>query len=296
MKHYSKEAVKQIKSLIDISGYEKEMSSHFWYEKEENEGFDIPIIVECFGITNPDSNYHVKRKDRPNFIIEYIVEGEGEVIVNDKKFKVKQGDSYFLFPYTNQEYYADKNHPFKKYWINFHGEVIENVIKAIGIYGVNYYSNTNLENEFLSLFSIDNDNLLAKDIAFSVFPIIMNMILKMEGCHFDKSRYIPQKITQAEQLITQFDNDLTINEVCNELGVSKSYLDREFKKYYKTTMISYKNNKRIDLACAHLINSDLSINEIASKLNFKDMYRFSHMFKKIKGISPLKYRQTHRKY
>ena len=292
MKNYSKEDLKRINSLIELSGGEKERSSHFWFDENRKSGFGVPIIVECFGITYPDPQYRVKRNRRNNFVIEYVVDGEGEVQVDNQKFRVKRGDSYFLFPHTNQEYHADRNHPFKKYWINFRGEVITNIIKDLGIYGINHFPNADLEKEFLSLFSIENDGVLSDEVIFSVFPLVMNMLLILHENHYDTSKHIPEKIVQAEKMISDVQNEMSVKEICEELGFSKSYLDREFKKHYKTTIIRHKNIKKMDIACAYLQNSDLSISEIADKLAFKDMYRFSHMFKKIKGISPLKYRQS----
>ena len=78
-----------------------------------------PLRVSKFGITYPNSSYYIKRDPAPCFIIEYVVSGHGYLEVNDEKYKLNPGDAYFIHPGDFCTYYADRNDPYKKYWINF---------------------------------------------------------------------------------------------------------------------------------------------------------------------------------
>lgn len=295
MKHYSESILNYINQFITIEGVSKEISSHFWFDPESIEIKNLPIVIECFGITNPDPKYSVKRDNRPNFILEYIVEGEGIVNVEGNEFKVKAGDSYILFPYTKQEYKSDPKNPFKKYWVNFRGDVIYNIIKSMGLLNKNHYPETDLNSYFLSLFSMDGDSLLSKDVAYVVFPIIMNMLLKLHKKKDKDDTYIPSTIKKARKILGKsLDDKIEIQDVCKELGITKSYLDREFKKYYNETPSHYRNKKRLEIVCAYLVNTDTSIQLIAEKFHFSDVYHLSHTFKKEYNISPIKYRKLYR--
>ncbi len=295
MRGYSNQNLKFINTLIKIEGVEKEISSHFFFDPDSDEINTTPIVTECFGITFPDPKYRVIREDRPNFILEYVVEGEGEVTVDGNKFKVKAGDSYFLFPNTKQDYCSNKKNPFKKYWINFRGKMIDDIIKSMGLYGINYFPNTDLNSYFLSLFTLDDESLLSKDISYSVFSIVVNMLIELQKSRANDTHLIPSKILEIEKQISDsINNNTSINEICKKYSISKSYLDREFKKFYGISPNNYRNKKRIDIARAYLVNTNESVEAIAEMLHYDDTYHFSHSFKKAIGISPLKYRKQNR--
>ena len=55
-----------------------------------------PINVELIGITFPDENYTIKRPPLLTSVFEYVVSGEGYIIIDENKIKVNAGDTYIL--------------------------------------------------------------------------------------------------------------------------------------------------------------------------------------------------------
>ena len=53
--------------------------------------------------------------------------------------------------------------------------------------------------------------------------------------------------------------------------------------------IDYLTGYRISEACSLLKNTGLSIAEIAVSVGFFDQFYFSRVFKKVKGVPPIKY-------
>lgn len=88
---------------------------------------------------------------------------------------------------------------------------------------------------------------------------------------------------------------IRISEICQAVGVSRSKLSILFRIHcgcgVKYWLIKYKIKKSVDL----LINSEKTINEIAYDLGFYDSPCFCKTFKSHQGISPRKYRITHKK-
>ena len=90
---------------------------------------------------------------------------------------------------------------------------------------------------------------------------------------------------------SHLDENLTIQLIAKNTNISKSVLYRKFRVHFGCTISEYINKIRIQKA-SELLNTDLSIEEIAQITGYSSGSYFSKMFKKEKGISPLKYKKT----
>ncbi len=84
--------------------------------------------------------------------------------------------------------------------------------------------------------------------------------------------------------------DITMDYVCDFLGISISYLSNLFKKILDTTFNKYLVKTRMERAKELLKFSDDKIYEIANLVGYNDIYYFSYSFKKYTGHSPKEYR------
>jgi AraC-like DNA-binding protein len=104
-------------------------------------------------------------------------------------------------------------------------------------------------------------------------------------------------VDKAEQFIDDnLQNELTILEISKGTNISKSVLYKSFHSRFNCTVKEYLNQKRIEKAIDLLVHSDLSIEEIALQIGFSNASYFSKVFKKQKGISPLKFRKIQLRY
>ena len=86
-----------------------------------------------------------------------------------------------------------------------------------------------------------------------------------------------------------------ISYYSDRLGITPEYLSRIVKKISGKTVMSFLNRMLITEASRQLIHSNMSMAELASYLNFASSASLSKFFKMHKGLSPLKYRQFHKK-
>ena len=84
---------------------------------------------------------------------------------------------------------------------------------------------------------------------------------------------------------------LTLAEIAEKLNLSVPYLASIFKKELNTTIISYVNQQRIEIACKLLKTSSLSIQDVGASVGINDRNYFTKVFKKEKGITPTEYRK-----
>ena len=87
------------------------------------------------------------------------------------------------------------------------------------------------------------------------------------------------------------DPGISMEKVCEEFGISVSYLSLLFKKDMGTTFVKYLTGLRLEKAKELLKLTGDRIVEIAEQCGFNDVYYFSHCFKKHTGASPKKYRE-----
>lgn len=80
-------------------------------------------------------------------------------------------------------------------------------------------------------------------------------------------------------------------EIAAKLGLSTSYFQHMYKKLFATSVHQDIIKARIEHAARLLQGSNDSISEIAAACGYENLEHFSRQFKKIKGISPQKFRK-----
>ncbi len=85
---------------------------------------------------------------------------------------------------------------------------------------------------------------------------------------------------------------ITSKEICKHFYCSRAYMSTQFNRYTGMSIREYINKLRIEDAKMLLKNSNLSVTEIALSVGYHDSNYFSNVFKRMMGMSPLKYRKS----
>ena len=111
---------------------------------------------------------------------------------------------------------------------------------------------------------------------------------------------IQRKINKSEQILenalyyikVNFANhNLSMETVCDAVGVSVSYLSMLFKRDKETTFNKYLINLRMQKAMELLKMTENKVVDVADKCGYNEVYYFSYSFKKFTGMSPKEYRK-----
>jgi len=89
------------------------------------------------------------------------------------------------------------------------------------------------------------------------------------------------------------DSDLGLESIAQAVHVSTSHLSRIFKKTVGTTITDWITHRRIERAKDLLRQSMASISVISEQVGYSSPYYFSACFKKLTGLAPSDYRQSH---
>ena len=84
---------------------------------------------------------------------------------------------------------------------------------------------------------------------------------------------------------------LTIKEICDEVGCSKTTLIAAFKKEFGITVNAAVTEAKLEEAKKLLTAGEMSINEIAAATGFYDQAYFSKVFSQKYGIPPSEFRK-----
>ena len=89
---------------------------------------------------------------------------------------------------------------------------------------------------------------------------------------------------------THFKETLTLDNLAAVAHVSKYYLAHAFSREYGTSPINYVLSCRIQESLRLLSETHMSLSQIAGILGFSSPSYFSQSFRRIKGLSPMAYR------
>ncbi len=81
-------------------------------------------------------------------------------------------------------------------------------------------------------------------------------------------------------------------DVAKKFGYNADYISTLFHAETGVTLTRYINRTRLETAKAYLINSDMSVKEIANLCGFGDEKYFMRLFRRIEGVTPSAFRRT----
>lgn len=107
--------------------------------------------------------------------------------------------------------------------------------------------------------------------------------------------YHGRKLCEGDRVIQyikeNYDGFLTLDMVAEYFHMSPSYLSTYIKKRINMTYTDYTHPLKLEMAKAHLAESQDSLSEIASRLGFTNSSNFIRFFRKMTGMTPGEFRR-----
>lgn len=99
-------------------------------------------------------------------------------------------------------------------------------------------------------------------------------------------------IDRASKYIeANFSQDLTLEEVARQVYLSPCYFSKLFKQFKGLNFIDYLTRVRLKAARELLLNTELSVADIAARVGYHDARYFGQVFKKQEGCTPSVFRK-----
>ena len=101
----------------------------------------------------------------------------------------------------------------------------------------------------------------------------------------------PRVLKVIEFIRENYSSRISIDSLAKSLGVSPSYLSRQFKREVGATIHEYVLNHRISESLKLLKNG--SVAECAFSMGFADSSHYISTFKRVLGVTPMEYAKKH---
>jgi AraC-like DNA-binding protein len=244
-------------------------------------------------IFNPENGRILKE-----YQLIYIPKGSGYFESEScKRQKITAGTMIFLFPNEWHTYEPDKDTGWVEYWVGFRGVHIDNRIKAGFFSPKKAVFHLGFSSAIISLYEeilthAAEEKSGYQQLISSIVLYVLGLVWFMYRNESFNDSFAVIKINEARAIMKQaIDEDISPKEIAENLGVGYSWFRKMFKKYVDVSPAFYQANLKFLRSKELLDTTDLSITEIAYKLNFESVGKFSTFFHKREGIPPLMYRK-----
>ncbi|RUO58631.1 helix-turn-helix transcriptional regulator [Pseudidiomarina insulisalsae] len=250
--------------------------------------------------------HRVNRARHTDYLLIFCHRGRGHYRIQTPQGNVQgslQAGQLLLLPAgMAHAYEADAQQPWSIYWVHYSGQAAPQSMDFLGLQGAEHEPG-----QFV----------LTLHHWQSLLPVVTDL-LNLQHQRWQRQRAVlaatllqhlvaqlPELATAAHQAhdfdllaLERFmqDNshrDLDLADLAEVAGLSRFHFAKKFKAVTGTSPMRYFNQLKIRLACEQLDTSTDTVRTIAQNLGFDDPYYFSRLFKKVMGVAPSDYRDSH---
>lgn len=238
-------------------------------------------------ICNPD--FRIDRNSFESILLLYTKKGCGELRYRDGIYQIKPHSITIINCTEDHTYYPIGEENWDFYYIHFYGnssiEIAENLFNAaLGPIIENVSQVEPLIKDVLK--KSENVNPTHEIIVSkTINDILTELLLSVFSQENDRIRFVCDYISK------NYNKNLSTNFLAEISYFSRSYLSVVFKRVTGLTLHDYLLNCRINAAKKLLIDTNMSISEIAEAVGASDNSSFIRIFKKREGKTPLQYRK-----
>ena len=130
----------------------------------------------------------------------------------------------------------------------------------------------------------------------SVFSLLQqDVVQELRRLEDERSLRETRPITEAKRYIQQhYRESLRLEDVSSAVGFNATYFSTLFKKETGQNFMDYLTELRINKSKELLCGDQLSVQDVAEMVGYRDLKYFSRLFKKTTGVSPSDYKKLYK--
>ena len=233
-------------------------------------------------------NFHIVHHFHNSFELIYLIDGELELNIDARTERIKKHEFALILP--NQIHAADTVGASSRCWVGvFSKEFVYEFFKLVdkkvserAVFICPESIRCFIEQELIS--EKPPNLLLLKALLYSVCSAYIEQIPLIPIKQNNKTS------SQIIQFIAgHFQEQITLNDLANELGYEYHYTSRCFYNLFHTNFKSFLNQYRCEHAKMLLLRENMNITAVSLECGFQSIRNFNRVFKEYTKVAPRDY-------
>ena len=262
------------------------------------------MLITC-GVESCVPGYEYRTENREGFHLHVILSGKGILSVSGQETQLHFGQMFVTKPGEDTWYRADREDPWSYCWMAYDGTEARHYTDAAGFStGINwlnchidasrFYTLVQNALSYSSNLTLSGDlNRMARLMEFLALAIesaSRDGKVSQRNTEYNAKVYVEFAVNYLQ---ANYPN-AKINDLALQIGINRSYLTSIFRRQMGISPQEYLMQYRMDKAREMLLETDISVQEIALRVGYDNPLTFSKIFKSYFGLSPAHYRQQKR--
>lgn len=230
-----------------------------------------------------------------------LISGEGKLFCNNESYEIKPGMVIIKPPGILHAEYSMKTNPIEQYCIAI--DFTENCNEIFHSFNIPSVGSHILLNNYLVsnirlLYNLrksqeNTDEILYKIVESNLINTIAHLVTKYSILDEKRTKYSPLIQDTLNCVKNNYQKDISLQSLADQMYVSPSHLSRQFKKEIGITFSNYLSDIRIGEAQRMLLFCDATNEKIASACGFSNIQYFYKQFKNMTSLTPSEFRKKY---
>jgi AraC-like DNA-binding protein len=243
-----------------------------------------------------------KGRTLPEYQIVYISSGEGLLEMRRRKsFRIQAGTAFILFPGVWHRYRPDPRTGWTEHWIGGDGPILRGLVKHAFFSNKSPLQRVKYEDLLLGAFSSITEAshahqpALQQVMAGMTLYILSLLYSSQLSAENSQTRVTSAVHTAISRMSAARDREtVDLKQIAKDIGVSYTWLRRSFTLHTGLSPHQYQLSLKLGRARTLLLDTSLSVKEIAHQTGFASEYYFCRLFRRKTGIPPGRWRRESR--